>query len=538
VSEALFGRPLLPALVRGHADATPDRVSLTSVGQGSVTWRELRDRSDAWAGWLEGHGVRPGDRVVSLVPQSLESAYLWLGCVAAGAVEVSVNSEFRGEWLRHALRASTATLAVVSARYLEHLRRVVADTPIQTVLVYDDGDGNDDGSGNDDPSTPRTVRSSPPTTAPATPRADTPVRPSDLACILYTSGTTGASKPVEVPWGLLHSMCLSDPAFDRPSEQVLYVPYAPYHLSGRPALYRGALCGGHTVVRESFSTGAFWADVREFGCTWTLLYAATARFLAALPERPDDADNPLRRVLMCPLLPETDGLKERFGFDVYSVYGMTEIGSPLVTGLADGRSANAGLCGRPVDWIEARLVDPLDHPVPPGTPGELVLRSAEPWVLTPGYPGAPEATARAWRNGWFHTGDLFTLDEDGNHRYVDRSKDMIRRRGENVSSLELESAVLAHPAVAQAAAVGVPSALGDEEILIAVVPAEGTTIVPDELRAWLRDTVPRYALPRYVRVLAALPRTQSTNRVIKTELRRDGVTPDTWDASSAETKEH
>jgi crotonobetaine/carnitine-CoA ligase len=203
-----------------------------------------------------------------------------------------------------------------------------------------------------------------------------------------------------------------------------------------------------------------------------------------------------------------------------------------VTAPGDGRSANAGLCGRPVDWVQARLVDPLDpadQPVPPGELGELVLRGIEPSVLTPGYQGAPDATAAAWRNGWFHTGDLFTVDADGNYHYADRAKDMIRRRGENVSSIELEAAVLAHPSVAQAAAVGVDSEWGDEEILVAVVPAASGTVVVEQLVEFLRDRVPRYALPRFVRVLPALPRTQSTNRVIKTELRRHGVTPDTWD---------
>ncbi|HZZ51784.1 MAG TPA: AMP-binding protein [Pseudonocardia sp.] len=532
VGSELLGRPLLPDLVFRLAQATPDRTALTSVGQGSATWGQVHSASRAWGRWLLASGVAPGDHVASLVPQSLEATYLWLGCAGIGAVEASINVEFRGDWLRHALSSSGARVVVIANRFLEHVNRVVEGSGITTILVVDgpatasehasvqgvdvvfsapepaEAGGCGDQGGLGDP--------------PAVVSADT-------ACILYTSGTTGPSKPVEVPWGLLHSLCLTDPPFDRPEEQVLYVPYAPYHLSGRPAIYRAALAGARVVVRESFSAREFWSDVREHGCTWTLLYAAPARFLANNPRRPDDADNPLTRALMCPILPETDDLKDRFGFEAYSVYGMTEIGSPLVTGLQDSRSSNAGLCGEPVPWIQARLVDALDYPVRDGEVGELVLRSAQPWVLTPGYPGAPESTARAWRNGWFHTGDLMRRDDRGRYHYVDRTKDMIRRRGENISSVELESAVATHPGVREVAAVGVPSEFGDEDVLIAVVTSGDSTFSPAALVEYLIPRVPRYAIPRFIRVLTELPRTQSTNRVRKPEIRRAGLTPDTWD---------
>lgn len=518
-------RPL-PDLVRQHVAERPDQHALTSVGQGTVSWRELNEESQAWANWMRTAGVDEGDRVVTLVPQSLEAAYVWLACCGLGAVEVSVNTEFRGAWLTHALRSSEARVVVTSRRYLEQLEAVVGDTQVRAVLVYDWPDG----VAAPESAVDVVVAPQPGEVSDLGVREEFEQRihrVADTSCVLFTSGTTGASKAVLVPWGLLYAQSSCDP-LDKPAEQTFYVPYAPYHLSGRSALYRGAITGGHTVVRESFSTSSFWNDIREHGCTWTLLYAAPTRFLAQAPKRDDDHDNPLRRVLMCPLVPEVDDLKERFGFDVYSVWGMTETGSPLVLPVEHADRNHVGSCGRPVEGVEARLVDTYDYPVPLGTPGELVLRSDLPWRFTAGYLGVPEATALSYRNGWFHTGDVFIEQADGNYQYFDRSKDMIRRRGENVSSAELEAAVLACSGVGSAAAVGIASPFGDEDILVAVVPAPGAEVEPEALIAQLVETVPRFALPSFVRVMDEMPRTQATQRVQKHELRTAGITPDTW----------
>ena len=517
--------PPLPVLIDMRVRATPDGIALTSVEQGSVSWRELRVASFRWANWLRGRGIQPGDHVVTLVPQSLEAAYVWLACATIGAIEVSINSAFRGEWMRHALSVSKARVVVLSERFLAQVAPCLAGTDVQALLIYD----------SEQEPAPREgveiVTSSPASESEAPPPA-VEVGPHDTACVLYTSGTTGASKAVLVPWRQLALSLAVDPAFASPERQTFYLPYAPYHLSGRCAIYRGALAGGHTVVRESFSTSAFWTDVRRFGCTWTILYAAPARFLMAQPETPADGDNPLEWVLMCPLLPEVDAFRRRFGARVYSVYGMTEIGNPLRVDPEMATSDRAGCCGHPIDGIEARLVDAFDHSVPDGRPGELILRSRDPWCFTSGYLGIPEATAKAWRNGWFHTGDILRKAADGDFYYVDRSKDMIRRRGENVASAELEAAILKCPLVSEAAVVGVPSSVGDEDILAAIVPKRHPLACQDVI-AFLSEIVPRFALPRYIRVLEALPRTQATQRVEKHVLRAAGVGEDCWDRERA-----
>ena len=514
-SHALFAQRVpLPILVHQRATEQPDEIALTTVGDRSVTWQGLWTNANIWADWLRRAGVRSGDRVVTLVPQSNEAAYVWLACTEIGAVEVSVNTEFKGSWLAHALATSEARTVVLARRYQSRLNEVLDRcTNIQTILVYDsDGDLAESMRRGRSGDVIRPTRD---------------VKVSEAACVLFTSGTTGRSKAVTIPWGQLYEMCTVDP-LEEPSSEVFYVPYAPYHLSGRGALYRGAITGGHTVVREGFSTSDFWRDIRKYECTWTILYAATARFIEALPEADDDSDNPLRLVLMCPLLPEVDKLKERFGFRAYSAYGMTEIGTPLVIEPDGANAQNAGLCGRPVRGVEARLVDDDDHTVELGSPGELVLRSDQPWTFMTDYQGNAEATAHVWRNGWFHTGDMFVQDPDGSFRYIDRNKDMIRRRGENISSSELEAAAMSHPSVNAAAAVGIESEFGDEEILLAVILDRGETIDPKNLVDYLELHVPRFAVPKFIRLMNEFPTTQSTQRVRKSVMRTEGITEDTW----------
>jgi len=505
-------RDTLPRLVWRRAHEMPEDTALISVEQSAASWSQLWLAARQWGAWLSSHGVVSGDKVVTLIPQSLEANYFWMGCCALGAVEVSVNCEFRGEWLRHALLTSGASTVVLSRRFADQLMQVLDGSGITQVLIHDEDLPH--ASGN------------------SLPDIEPDLHPHNLACVLYTSGTTGQSKAAQVTWAQMHMTWFAGIGFQRDTPQTYYFPYAPCHLAGRGALYRAALTGGRSVIREVFSTTSFWYDVRTRGCTWALLYASPTRFLANLPAQPDDADNPLELVLMCPIPRDADALKRRFGFEAYSVYGMTEVGAPFLVAPQDTTSASTGCCGKPVDAVQAMLADANDYPVSAGETGELLLRSHEPWLFTPGYLGASEASARIWRNGWFHTGDLFRLDASGNYFYQDRAKDMIRRRGENISSFELEAAVLSHPSVQEAAAVALASSVGDEDVLVAVVPRAGQVVDAGQLITYLRDIVPRFAVPRYVRVVPALPKTLVTMRVQKQAIRTEGVTPDTWDQAT------
>jgi crotonobetaine/carnitine-CoA ligase len=232
---------------------------------------------------------------------------------------------------------------------------------------------------------------------------------------------------------------------------------------------------------------------------------------------------------MVPLAEDAVAFSERFGCDIYSGFNMTEISTPIMT---DINPSPLSSCGRPRKGVETRLVDENDCEVAPGTIGELIVRTDRPWAMNHGYLGNPEATARAWRNGWFHTGDAFRVDEHGNYFFVDRMKDAIRRRGENISSFEVETEVCAHPAVKEAAAVAVPSEHGEDEVLIAISLAPGAALDPADLIGFLIPRMAHFMVPRYVRIVDLLPRTP-TQKVEKHLIRAQGVAPGTFDREKA-----
>jgi crotonobetaine/carnitine-CoA ligase len=225
-----------------------------------------------------------------------------------------------------------------------------------------------------------------------------------------------------------------------------------------------------------------------------------------------------------------EGFRERFGVSIRTHYGMTEAGAvfnrhEVVDNLAS--------CGTPAPGYEVRLVDEHDYEVPVDEIGELVVRPDRPWTMSLGYLGMPDKTAEAWRNGWFHTGDGFKRDADGRYYFVDRIKDYLRRRGENISSFEVEQFVLEHPDVAEVAAIGVPSEHGEDEIKIVVVLQRGSLVTPGELIDFLAPRMPRYMVPRYVELVDSLPHTEATNRVRKVELRADPFNDATWDREAS-----
>ncbi len=261
-----------------------------------------------------------------------------------------------------------------------------------------------------------------------------------------------------------------------------------------------------------------------------LLFGAMLEFFNSMPPRPDDADNPLR-VMLCTPIPENyTAFKERFGIqDLYTAYGIKETSCIFMT---QGPELNPKSCGKIFPGVQVRLVDDHDIPVPTGKAGELIIRTDLPWQLNVGYWQRPEQTAEAWRNGWFHTGDLLRCDEDGNYFFVDRKKDAVRRRGENISTFEVEREVLAYPGVLEAACVAAPGDFGEDEVKVFVVPVEGHSIDPAELTKFLIPRMPYFMVPRFIEVIPELPKTTNM-RVKKHELRARGNTTATWDREAA-----
>jgi crotonobetaine/carnitine-CoA ligase len=287
--------------------------------------------------------------------------------------------------------------------------------------------------------------------------------------------------------------------------------------------------GGSCVLPERFSTDTFWPLVRETQTTAVFLLGVMATFLLKAPPGPQDRDHKVRKCFIVPLNDGAQEVHERFGVDVYTIFNMTEISSPIVS---EPNPQVRGTCGKVRPGVDVRLVDDNDCEVEVGQVGEMIVRTDRPWAMNSGYYKNPEATARAWRNGWFHTGDAFRMDAQGNFFFVDRIKDAIRRRGENISSFEVEAEIVRFPAVREAAAVAVPSDLGEDEVMAIVAPAPGATIDPAALIEFLRDRLAYFMIPRYVRVLPELPKTPSA-KVLKADLRRQGITADTWDREQA-----
>lgn len=514
---------VLPNVLESHASVRPDQVFLQHVDGSSRTFGELDHDVRQWAAALSSLGVRAGDTVVAMLDNSFESAFMWLAVARLGAIEVQINTAYLGPILTHVVNNSAATVAVVGGRFVDRFVEVAADLDsLRTLVVVGPADvgparGEHGGLEIVDAETLLEAgHAQPALVRPA---------PHDTACILYTSGTTGPSKGVIIPWAQVHATATGCVPLDGlGSADAWYSPFPMFHMSGKLALYASALFGGRFVLRGAFKTDEFWDDIRRFECTTTMLIGSTPAFVWNLPEDPGDRAHPLRNVLMAPTPDDPDAFMTRFGFRIATVFNMTEISCPIMSGWDLGPKGSAG---RLRTGYEVRIVDEHDREVGPGELGEIIVRSDEPWMLMAGYWRNPEATASAWRNYWFHTGDAGRYDEDGHFYFVDRIKDAIRHRGENVSSMELEAVINDYPDIVEAAAVGVPSEYGEEDIKVFVVPA-GDDFDPVIMMEYLSTRLPRFMMPRYVVAVSDLPKTP-TEKVRKHELRARTDADGVWD---------
>ncbi|MFE0151198.1 AMP-binding protein [Nonomuraea sp. NPDC059007] len=510
---------VVPLVLRRRAEERPGEVF--AVFQDGEEWTGARVLHEtlAMAEVLHEHGVRPGDLVVSWLPNGPDALRTWFGLNELGAVYVPVNTALRGRFLEHVLANSGARLAVVHPTLAPRLASVET-AALRTVLVpghaAPEVTGLDTVPVGDLPAAPRRVSTYTP-------------RPWDTYGVLYTSGTTGASKGVLCSYAHLWTTAVAASAGVIGAGDRYLVQLPLFHGGGTIGVALALYVGASVAVVDGFDTPSFWELVRRTGTTACTLLGAMTSFLAAREPGPDDRDHPLRTVCMVPLGENAQAFARRFGVDVYTLFNMTEVSTPL---LSERNPDRAGACGRVRAGVEVRLVDAHDREVPDGETGEMIVRTAAPWAMNHGYHAMPDASAAAWRNGWFHTGDAFRREPDGEYFFVDRVKDAIRRRGENISSFELETGAAAYPGVREVAAVAVPSEHGEDEVLVVVAPVPGQTVDPAGFVAFCVEHMPHYMVPRYVRVVAELPKTP-TNKVRKHVLRAAGVTADTWDREAA-----
>jgi len=517
----------LPRLLKRRAGEKPDKVFLQQVdGDRTLTYARAHEEGLRWADAFRRLGVGKKDTVISMLPVGFDAVHCWVGLNWLVAWEVPVNTMYHGRMLSYMLENSQAKVAVIGERYLDRLAAAGSEVGRIDTVVVPDATGPL-------PKLPFRMLTRDQFLDGAAPRDDHEgPDPWDVTEIFYTSGTTGPSKGVLYSHTQLYASTETISDYYT-AEDCFYGPFPMYHVSGKNFVYAVLLADMRLVIREQFKTDLFWTDIKRYGCTATLLLGAMANFVYRQPVHPDEVGSPLNKILMVPLIPELKQFKERFRCRVNTVFNMTEISSPIVGTFDDTEVMPVTSCGRVREGYECRVVDENDIEVPPGELGELVVRSGEPWRLNSGYFNMPEKTAEAWRNGWFHTGDGFTRDAGGWFYFVDRKKDAIRRRGENISSMEVEAAVNDHPAVLESAAIAVPYEWGEDEVKVVVVRKPGASLTHEELAGFLVQTMPRFMVPRYIEFVDQLPKTP-TEKVRKVELREIGVNEKTWDRQAAQ----
>jgi carnitine-CoA ligase len=519
---------VLPDLLAARAAATPDMPLLLFDEE---TWTCADAATHAWRAanaLREACGVEHGDYVSVWAPTGPDVLRAWFGANALGAVYAPLNLSARGSYLEHTMNIAESKVLIAHRGLVDRLAGL--DLPQLETVVLVGGDA--------DVELPwRTVALEEILDAASSDRPvlSRPVEPWDDLSLIYTSGTTGPSKGVRAAHAAFwnYARCFIVPYVDESDRYLQPLPMS--YTAGTGITYSMLLAGGSVAYPKGFSTKTFWDDVRRYEATITIVIHGMVSVMLDLPPSPDDADNPLRTVYMGPLLRPKE-FAERYGVSIYTAYGMSEVPVPIVSSLDPDDERSCGRGADP-DHYELRLVDEHDVPVPAGTPGELIARHTLPWTINSGYKNMPEATANAWRNGWFHTGDQFVQDADGNFFFLDRMKDVIRRRGVNISSFEVEAEVLSHPLVKEAAAIAVKNPdLGeeveDEEVMVFVVLEDGAELDQVELAEYLVARMPRHWVPRFVEYTDALPRTDS-HKLKKADLRERGITTGTWDREKA-----
>jgi crotonobetaine/carnitine-CoA ligase len=514
-------RSVLGPLLDHWAATTPERVFAVFEDGEQWTWAQTRTKVLATAQALRQLGIKQGDSVGVWLPNGKAIVLVWFATNYLGARYCPINTSFRGNLLAHVISNAGAQILVCHAGLMDRLHDVDL-AQIQTIIVSGDYSGPAPGG--------RNLLLSSALDGDAQALGPVPeVQPWDIYGIIYTSGTTGPSKGVLASYLQLYASGVLSYGYMGPDDRIL-VNLPMFHVGGTNSIFTALVRGASFYLVDSFDSRNFWAQIKKYRCTTTSgLIGAMTEFLAKAPPTDGEKDNPLSIVTLGPVTPQTVELAERYGFSYLTGFNMTEVSVPLV---AELNTRAFGSCGKPRAGIQCRLVDENDIEVPVGQLGELILRSDLPWAMTTGYNGMPEATAKAWRNGWFHTGDVFRKDAHDNYFYVDRAKDAIMRRGENISSLEVEREVLAHPAVQEAGAIPAPNPGGEDDVMVVVAPKPGVVIDPAELLQFLIPRMAHFMVPRYVRFVDSLPKTP-TNKIQKAELRKEGITADTWDRDAA-----
>ena len=521
--------------VRHQAAAAAEREFLSFENGSSVSFSEFNDLTDRLGTALCDLGVQPGDRILGLLTNSREFMLVMIATHKVGAIFVPINTELRGNFLEHQVHNSSPRIIVVDNGLMERFDAVdTSPTAIETVLRVNDGSDSEN-------STPESLSGASHMpleplleTVPRIEALATPV-PEDVCTIMYTSGTTGPSKGVLMPQGHCYLFALGTVAAMELTQDDRYFCCMPlFHANGLfMQVYASLLAGASCHVTKRFSVTDWLNIVREEKITVTNALGVMPEFIFRSPASNHDRDHLLTRILAIPVAEEWgEAMEERFGVVLRQGFGMTEVNMVTYSDLDD--PVMAGCAGPPLsDFFEVIIADPdTDRELPRNEIGEILVRPKVPFCFNVGYFKMPDKTVEAWRNLWFHTGDAGHMDPEGRLFFVDRIKDRIRRRGENISSFELEQTLNEHPSVVESAAVGlrVEGAGGEDEIKV-VLAVDGPSPDPSEFLDWCVPRMPRHTVPRYLEFVTELDKTAS-GKIRKQSIRDAGVTESTWDRES------
>jgi len=526
----------LPGLLQARLDTDPDSEYLDVVGD-KFSAADVADQAGRFAAALAELGIQRGDRVATLMENCAPAMLSWWGSVLNGVICAPINSAFKGDYLRHQLADSGARVVAVQGDLASRVAAIAHDIEtLEHVIVVGEPDEPIKGPTVHDWADLLSID-------PLAPNLD--LAPSDLATFIYTGGTTGPSKGCVLSHnysaGLANQIAT---CWRRTADDVVWSALPLFHFNAIAVCLVGALaCGGRAAVSGKFSVSGFWPEMNRTGGTIVSLLGSMAYLLANDEDRPEmprsgapEANTSLRLIGAAPMPMEIDQrLRERFGVDVFSgAYGLTEASlvswSPLGV---ENRPNAAGVIND--EYFDVRIFDDGDNELPRNTDGEIVVRPKRPHVMFEAYWGNAEATVKTNRNYWYHTGDIGRIDDDDYLYFVDRKADYLRRRGENISSFEVEKIVMRHDAIVDVVVHAVPSEMTEDDLKLTATRTPSSSLTEEELFLWCVNELPYFALPRYVEFRDELPRSP-VGRVLKRVLRDEGVTSNTWDVEGSGVK--
>jgi crotonobetaine/carnitine-CoA ligase len=515
----------VPYMIENRVKELGDKVFFMFQNE-RVTYKELNVKVNRIANSLAGMGVKKGDKVCFMMKNSIEFVYCWFALAKLGAIMVPMNPTLRGNLLQYIINNSDATIAIVDNDLQDRIQFIEENIPkINQIVVV-----------KENPEFKEIIKfkhiklmqfesllggsaSSP----------GIHIDPWDTMSIIYTSGTTGPSKGVVISHHYYYDNALAAIGWMRHSEEdVIYSCLPFFHANASMiGVYATLMAKATFAMGKRFSLRTFWDEIAMYKVTHTNVMGSILVLLMKQGPKPDDAKNTLKVVNSVPLILESLEFEKRFGVKLIGMYGATE--TSIVIASPFDEETKPDSCGKALPQYDCRIFDDHDMECPPGVVGEIVVRARRPFIQMDGYYKMPEETLRAFRNLWYHTGDYGTKDENGYFYFVDRKKDSIRRRGENISSFEVEEVVNSHPTVLESAAIAIKDKeMTEDEVKICVILKEEQTLGPADLIHYCKERMAYFMVPRYIEFMKEFPKTPN-QKIEKYKLRERGLTPETWD---------